>query len=244
MIRLPSEFAPFTPLHVVVAGVCIAAMAGACVLGLRWRGTRREHRYRLWWCVFVLAWQGAHIVWWLLPTNFDPAVSWPLQLCDVVAIVAPLALLTRDRRLRAVLYFWAIGLSTQAFFTPLLDHGPAHARFWFFWVGHTQIVGSAVYDVVVLGFRPRWRDYVTGTWANLAYFAVVMPVNLVFDLNYGYLGDHLPEGRTLLHDMPDWPWRLLVIAAIVQSVMAVLWLVWPLAARIRGTAPREPDGAG
>lgn len=239
-------FTPFTLFHVVVAGLFAFTMFAAALLGRRWRGTERELRFRSFFCWGTIVWQAMAVVYWAWPTHFDIQESLPLHLCDVAAWVAPLALLTQRRWMRGVLYFWAIGLSTQAFFTPVLQEGLAHPKFWFFWIGHTQIVGAAIYDVVALGFRPTWRDFRSGVIANAVLFAVVMPLNLAFGLNYGYVGNLEPEHPTLISRLGPWPLRVLWIVLIVHGVMLALWLVWPLADRVLGrqnqATGKEPGG--
>lgn len=223
-----------SPVHWATVAACAVVVTGACVLGARWRGTRREPTLRWAWVGFIIVWQIFDKTWWIVVHGWDPAQSLPLHLCDLAAVLAPFALVLQTRWLRAVLYFWAIGLSTQAFFTPTLDpqSGLLTTRYWLFWMGHVQIVGSAVYDVIVLRFRPGGRDYVYGTIANVVYGAAILPIDVIFDLNYGYLGRHRPERGTLLDLMPEWPWRLVAIFVLVQAVMAVLWLVWPVSRAI------------
>ena len=66
----------------------------------------------------------------VLPSRYDPSKAIPLQVCDWVGLVAPLAIWTGWRPLRAILYFWGLGLSSQAFIQPDLAEGPADPSFW------------------------------------------------------------------------------------------------------------------
>lgn len=232
-------FKPFRPLHVFTVIAFAAAMAAAAYWGVPRRGSAAEKRFRVIWCGFIVIWQIYANIWWMRPSRFNLYESLPLHLCDIVVWVAPLALLTQRPWPRALLYFWGIGLSTQAFFTPVLEDGPAAFRYWLFWVGHTQIVGSAIYDVIVLRYRPSARDYLRATIANLIYACIVLPINLTWGLNYGYIGNRLPEHRTLLHALPPWPWRVLVLAVLVQTVMAIIWGAWPLGKWILSRASKQ-----
>lgn len=245
-----AEFRAFTPFHLLVAAACAALIVGSVALGRRWRGTARERRLRGVWVWATLAWQALALVWWLLPANFDPGTSLPIHLCDLAAWVAPLALLTQDRRLRALLYFWGIGLSTQAFFTPVLREGYATYEFWLFWVGHLQIVGSAVYDCAVLGYRPRFAHWWRVVLFNLALVGVVMVVNdwavpLAFGgggANYWYVGRTLPEAKTLLNALGPWPGRVAWLALLGATAMLLAWAPWGVAgwiARRRAPAPAD-----
>ena len=234
-----TEFHAFTLQHAVVFAVCFGLILGSVILGRRWRGTSRERRLRHAWIWTTIAWQSAAVVWYLLPANFDPYESWPLHLCDLAAWVAPFALLTQRPWLRALLYFWGIGLSTQAFFTPVVEGGYTDIRFWLFFVGHTQIVGSAIYDAAVLGYRPTLRDWRTMTFITIAWLAVVTPINIVFSVNYGYTGNRLPNGPTIMDYLGPWPWRIGTLFLAGQVVCAIAYLPWAVA-RLTHTDTGKP----
>ncbi|MEZ6235214.1 MAG: TIGR02206 family membrane protein [Phycisphaerales bacterium] len=239
----PSEFQAFSALHAITVGVLALAMAASCVLGRRWRDTPRERRLRVFWGTFTIAWNVLAAIWYFLPRQFDPMESWPLHVCDIAVWVATLALLTQNRWLRTVLYFFGIGLSTQAFATPVVEEGPAGTRFWLFWVGHTQIVGSAIYDVVVLGYRPRFRDLLVGLATLVAYAALVTPINLGFGVNYGYIGDAEPGRETIITRLGPWPWRLVPMFGLAVGVFVVAWGVWPLARLFSRRGRDGPDAS-
>lgn len=235
---LSTHFEPFTTTHAVAAGAGVLCMAVVSLLGRRWRGTEREIALRRAWVAFVAAGQAVSIVWWLLPANFNPARSFPLHMCDLVGLIAIPALLTERRLPRALLYFWGLGLSSQAFFTPIVREGPALFVFWLFWLSHTQIVGSAVYDVVARCYRPLLRDLTLAVVATLTYTAVMLPFDVVTGFNYGYLGRDLPGAHTLMGALGPWPWRLLAVAGLVFTVFALMWLAWPAAAGLRARLQR------
>ena len=196
-------------------------------------GADWEWRLRLVWIGTTIAWQAMALVWYLLPRNFDWYESLPLHLCDLAAWVAPLALLTQLRWLRSLLYFWGIGLSTQAFFTPVVEGGYGHFTYWLFFVGHLHIVGSAVYDVVVLGYRPRLRDWGVVTLLSLAWIVPVTVFNVLMDVNYGYTGNTAPGGTTLIDYLGPWPWRIGTIVLGSQVLFAAVFVPWVVVGRRR-----------
>ncbi|TVQ31663.1 MAG: TIGR02206 family membrane protein [Phycisphaeraceae bacterium] len=228
------EFHSFTLFHLVTVAVCAMVMIGICLLGRRWADTARERRLRIGWCAAIVLWQGFAVVWWLLPSNYELGRSLPLHVCDAAAWIAPFALLTKSKWLRTLLYFWGLGLSTQAFFTPVLEHGAGHLRYWLFWIGHTQIVGSALYDLIARGYRPVFADYIRVSVANAVYAGLLIPFNILLGVNYGYLGDATPDRDTLINALGPWPHRLILMWLIVQIGMLIMWLVWPVAERMRG----------
>ncbi|MCB9841460.1 MAG: TIGR02206 family membrane protein [Phycisphaeraceae bacterium] len=239
----PADFQAFSALHALTVAILALGMGASCVLGRRWRGTAREWRLRVFWSTFTITWTVLATVWYFLPRQFDPMESWPLHVCDIAVWVAPLALLTQHRWLRTVLYFFGIGLSTQAFATPVVEEGPAGTRFWLFWVGHTQIVGSAIYDVVVLGYRPRFRDLLVAVGTLIAYAALVTPINLGFGVNYGYIGNAEPARETLVTRLGPWPWRLVPMFGLAVGVFVAAWGVWAVARLFSRRGRGGPDAS-
>lgn len=233
-------FQSFTVFHAITVWAAATLTIGACVLGRRWYGTPRERRLRHGWAWFTLASQALTQAYYY--SHWRLIDSLPLQLCDLAVIVAALALLTRTRWLRSLLYFWGLGLSTQAFVTPVVADGLLHPHYWMFFVGHLQIVGSAIYELVVLRFRPTRRDFAGSFLITLGYALAMIAFNMALKTNYGYLGDTVPEKPTILDSLPPWPWRAVVIMAMAAGVFVVMWGVWPLA-RALGLAkpPQQVD---
>ena len=174
---------------------------------------------------YLLLWIGFYS-WWLLPTNFNPATSFPLHICDIVALLVPLALLSKQRRLVALLYFWGIGFSLQGIITPDLQMGFLSLYFWLFWLHHAAIVGAAVFMVVVHRYRPTRKDFHWVVGVGLAYLALVVPINAAFGFNYGYLGRSLPSQPSLLDWLGPWPWRVGAMAVLSWLGMTLLLLPW------------------
>lgn len=195
--------------------------------------------------VLLIAYWVVLQLWWNFPHR-PMRDSWlPLQLCDLAGLVGGLALMTGKRWLNATTYFWAFALSTQAFFTPIIHEGPATARFWLFFESHTAIVGSAVYIVAVRGYRPRWPDVLMGIGMTVAYVAAVLPLDLAFDWNYGYVGPGKPGAPTLVDRLGPWPWRLAPLAGLGVGAMLLVWMPWIVADKFgkkrADASPSPPD---
>ena len=174
---------------------------------------------------YLAAWVTTY-VFLLFPPLHDAPKTYPLQLCHWNAVAAALLLATRWNALRPIVYFWGFALSTQAMITPSLTEGPAIYPFWFFWSTHGIIVGTALYEVFARGYRPTPRDYGIACAAAALYVAVVLPLDLAFDWNYGFVGRGKPEVRTIVDALGPWPERLVLIFLLVAGAMALLLLPW------------------
>lgn len=229
-----------------VASLCtLTVMAAVIAAGFVARRTRPavERRVR-WGAVAIAAPTWLFMQTWFAIYAWDPVDAAPLHICDLGGVIAMFALAHRGRWWRAVLFFWGVGLTTQAFVTPVLtaEQGPHTMVFWLFWVSHAWVVGGAVYDFVVLGFRPTLGDLGRAIAVTAGWLAVVFTVNIIPDdgYNYGYVGpaDDQPGVVALLG---PWPLRVVFMAGIVLVGFTVIYLV---ASRLPGgdnaTEPREP----
>jgi hypothetical integral membrane protein (TIGR02206 family) len=241
-------FVPFSLLHLLAVTVCALLIVALAMGGRALRARGAEAMLRRPFAVFGICYWIVDIVWWNW-NGLDVYGGLPLHLCDFNALVAPFALLTHNRWLRATLYFWSFTLSLQAFIQPVLPDGPAHLEFWAFWLGHTIIMASAVYDLVVLGFRPDWSDFGRAVVASLAYVAFVTPINLQLGTDYGFIGNP-PPGKSIppfVDAMGPWPRRALMVGLLAFVGFFLVLLPWRISWRLSGRRAelaQGPLGAG
>ena len=174
--------------------------------------------------------------WPLLPRHCRIDWSLPLHVCDLTVLCVPFAVATARRLPRTMVHFWGIGLSTQGFVTPDLQDGPAKMGFWMFWLSHYAVVGGALYDLFGRGYRPRWRDYFVAFAASLLYVAVILPFDILFSVNYGYIGPAAPGQPSIVDALGPWPLRVPIIVGLSLAGMALLMVPWEIARR-RGKRP-------
>jgi hypothetical integral membrane protein (TIGR02206 family) len=220
-------FRPFSGLHVacVLTSFAFVWTVVAYARSLRDVDPQRERTLRRWLGVAAVCVQSVLVLYYAWPSRFTLAKGLPLEICDLLGFVTIGVFLTERRWLRTLAVFWGIGFSTQAFATPTIDVGIGHERFWIFWASHAMIVLGAVYCLLVLDYRPTFRDFLLVSAAGVVYPAFVLPFDIAFDLNYGFIGRSKPEVPTLLDQLGEWPLRAVWIFLLQQTVMAVLWLL-------------------
>lgn len=221
-------FTQFSAFHLLCVAVCVVAVVIVCGVGRRLllQGQiARESRF----CSALGGSMGViaigYTAYFLAPSNFSWQRSLPLQFCDLLVLLAPLALLTSVRWIRTLVVFWGIGLSTQAFVSPIVRVGYTHTYFWLFWGSHLAIVMAAAYLFTVHRYRATGRDLLTVTAAMVIYTAAIVPLNIAIDANYGFAGRTKPDAATIMDVLGPWPLRLVWMFLIQQTLMVVLWLV-------------------
>lgn len=220
-----TNFEPFSPLHGLIILLFLGATALLVSVGARLDPAARLRLDRNLGMAIIAVWVYSN-GWWLLPARFDAARSLPLHVCDVTSLLAGIVLLAPRRALRAILYFWGIGMSIQAILTPEIAFEPDTIWFWIFWTSHSAIIAIAVYDIAVRGFRPDWRDFRIAVAAGVVYLAVVFTIDLVFGYNYGYVGNARPGETSVIDFLGRWPYRVALMAVLVIGVMALLMVPW------------------
>lgn len=219
-------FVPYGGMHAAAVCVCAAAIAGMAWAGRALR-ERHEMAFRRALAIFALGYWVAYNVWWNR-AGIDLADGLPLHICDLNGLIAPLALLTLNRWLRAALYFWTFALTVQAFVQPTLTQGPAFAVFWWFWAAHTIITACAVYDLAVLRFRPGWDDLKRAYVTSAIYLAAIIPLNRLLGTNYGFIGNPPPEVPIppFIDTLGPWPLRAVLVVLIAAAGFVLVKLPW------------------
>ena len=223
------HFKPYTLTHLCVV-VAFALLVAGIVTMRRWDEVADDQpRRRLfdktigWFALAIACFVEAATLW---PSRFDYRTSLPLYVCNLGMFMAPGALLLRWRSLQAMTYFWGLGLSSLSFIYPDLYFGPADFQFWVFWAGHAAIIGPAIYDISARGFRPHWRDWLLAVKVSIVYLAIIFPIDAIFHLNYGYVGESYKGQRSPVDALGPWPWRVPVMFLAAVFVMLLLVLPW------------------
>ena len=222
-------FVPFSAIYLTTVLTSVVLIGLIALVGTRLNDKQTERQMRRGLAFLAIAIWIFYNAWWNW-ISLDLYNGLPLQICDLASLIAPLALLTLNRWLRAVLYFWGFGLSFVAFVQPTVSEGPAHLAFWMFWSVHTVIICLAVYDLMVGRFRPDWSDLWRACIASAGYLVFILPLNLILEANYGYVGNP-PSGRKvppLLEELGRWPERLAFIIILTLLVFLLLLLPWRL----------------
>lgn len=203
-------------------------------------GSRRELTLGVWVGWSIAAWQAFATVWRVLPGQWDLNESLPMHLCRWNGWIVALCLINGHKEgwrwTRALTFFWGLGLSVQGMITPMWTDGAATVAFWLYWVGHLQIVGVAVYELVVRGYTPvRW-DLRLAMMAGVGYALLTGTLNKVLGTNYSYLGAWDYERESIVNRLGDYPERMLAMGG---GALVLFVLMFWAARGVRGLIGRK-----
>ncbi len=221
-------FHPFSQEHLIAVVVGFASVAGFLLAGKM--GDAFQKRTSMVLALLNLTAFPLSLVAWAsidAPKSLDNFL--PFHLCDVAAICAGLALLTKRPLLCSLTYFWGLAATIQALLTPALSVGFPNMAFVMFFVQHFAIVAAAFYLPIVDGWRPRlplWKaPFEAFAWSQV-YLAIAMTANWLLGTNFAF-ASRKPDNPSLLDYLGPWPWYLLgmeILALVLFYLLALPFL--------------------
>lgn len=246
------EFQPFGTSH----WVAIAATVLTAVALLRWFRQPQTPDSRKWLARRILAAVLCSAV------ILDPVLAWcrfcsdsatawtiirentlPLFLCDVVAVMLSIALLTGNHRLAEAGFIWSIVGTTQGLITPTLRFDWNSPEYYAFFAEHGGGPIAGLVLVFGLGLAPQRGHFARMLCWSWGYMAAIMALNWILGTNYGFLNGK-PEVPTPLDHMGPWPIYLFTLQAVAFPLYLILG---ESAIRLSKRFPlrtREPETAG
>ncbi|MDR2972542.1 MAG: TIGR02206 family membrane protein [Bacteroidales bacterium] len=220
------EITPF--LHVLMALFVTVSVIFVSILGSRTKRAGYQKQFSMWFGVSLLCLWIVYNIYYFLPINFRLDVSLPLHVCDILAVIAALAMIKPNRKTSALLYFCALALAGQAIITPIGNQNPLIFRFWLFWLLHAGIISASIYDLVVRKYMPVFKDFLFVVACAFIYVAIILPINIIFGWNYGYIGNQIPDTTTIIDALGVWPQRLIWMFAIIFTIQFIMYLPWKI----------------
>lgn len=160
-------------------------------------------------------------------------VNLPLQLSDVVTLVAVAALWRpRPGLMTELVWFWGLTATLQALLTPDLNDTYPDVLYFTYFVTHGGVILAA--SLLVLGLRlvPRrwavWRVY----GLTIVVAAVAAAGCLATGGNYMFLR-RKPSSGSILDPLGPWPWYVLAAAVLGLAMLLALEAITRAIARYR-----------
>lgn len=215
-------------LHLAMIILVTAIVTSISFLGIRAKRAGYLKQFSTWFGITLFCLWIIYNIYYFLPNNFRIDVSLPFHVCDILSVIAAVAMIKSSRRASALLYFCALALAGQAIITPIGNQNPMIFRFWLFWLLHAGIISASIYDLVVRKYRPIFNDFLFVIVCAFIYVIIILPINIIFGWNYGYIGNQTPDTTTIIDALGTWPLRLIWLFAIVFFVQFIMYLPWKL----------------
>ncbi len=223
-----SEFVQFGPAHltVIVLLVVVSVTLSVMVRNSRSEKTKRSICWAL--AAILLGGEWLKYAYTITHDGFDFFIQYalPLHVCGIAVYLAAYMLITKKLIVFELVYFWALGGTTQAILTPAVTAGFPSYHFIQFFIEHSAVIVTVFVAVFGLKMRPRLK----GLWFTYALswllVFVVGGINTLLDTNYMYLCNP-PAGISPFYFL-QWPWYILFQSALALVLFFLLWLPFAL----------------
>ncbi|MBK8955916.1 MAG: TIGR02206 family membrane protein [Saprospiraceae bacterium] len=190
------------------------------------KSVAEKHRSAFW---FSASLAFAVLTWMLIRMamgRFDIKEDLPFHLCNILAVLFPVALYFQIKWFFGILYFWVLVGTLQAVITPDLREPFPHFVYFRYWWIHCGLITLIVYGLIVLKWRIEVRDIGNAIIGANVYLVFSLIINWFTGGNY-FFTMRKPEAATLLDYLGPWPWYLLT----GQLVMLIFFIIYYLPVR-------------
>lgn len=209
----------FTPLW----WKCLCFVLATLIL-VPYVGTKLKYEHKL----MFANWLGFYLIFDCVCLQFNMAaagnwaLSWalPLQFCNVMGLIAAIALVTRWSGFYETCLFLGVVAPFQAIITPGLAF-PAEGYFLYeYFCQHTVTILAPIFLTIVLGMRPR-----PGTWWRASLRCLIfLPFLYLFNMwvggNYMYLMYAPPISNPLIFG--PWPTYLILWIILLLAISYII----------------------
>ncbi len=217
------RFAHWSALHLVILALTLFVPLALVYLARRYRATPWPQRIAAVSGTILLLNYVAYVVYRITAGFWQARYDLPMELCNWATFATGLALLTRNRFLAELAYFWVMAGSINGVISPDLSVSFPHIYFFIFFIAHSGLVCGAIYLVGGLQLYPRpgavWRAFLF----SQVYLATAFAINYVLGGNYGYTMAK-PGSASLFDHLGPWPWYLLSLEALALVFYTFLYL--------------------
>jgi len=184
----PKEFEILSFAH----GVALFAMLVLIVISYIYLPKLKNKSYEPWVRYGIIAYlilSSVYKQWFLFASDVPWYVHLPEATCGLAILSGTLSLLTKNRILFLLTFFWGWGAFT-ALFAPNILEGPDRYYFYQYYIRHALIVIAALYMIRVYDCKVHKKDF----WI---YFGITLPLALL-GMGFSYLIDD-PENLNMFY---------------------------------------------
>jgi len=149
----------------------------------------------------------------------------PIHMCNLSAILIGIFLLTGNKLLYEVAFFWGLGGGIMALVTPTVAYTFPDSEYMMFFFGHGLLIVVIGYASIALGNRPTINSVKNGIGVSLITLPTIYLINFILGspANYWYLGSR-PEGENIMNFLPDPPMHIPLTIIIGITLFCFIYL--------------------
>lgn len=217
-------FEAFSTAHYSALGAAALVFVAIIIFRKQLRRPQLNEAFRYGLALLLLCCEASLQLSYVLAGRWD-AGSMPFQLCSLTLLLSAVLLITRSKRLYAIIFFLGSMGALQALLTPNLDETYPYFRYFHFFLAHIGIISTAIYITVVERYRPHFKSLLSALlWLHVLALPALLTNVVSGHTNFMFLAGK-PGTGSLLDILSPWPWYLLELEMVVFLICLLLLAV-------------------
>ncbi len=219
--------AHFVPIIIAVGSIFLIYFYRDKIKNLKW-----ENNLRLIFAFMMIVCEMSYF-WRLIAVtslNPNPVDHLPITVCGWGVILGSYMLVSKNRTLFDITYFWLFSGTVFALITPtvITYTGPTRYRYYQFWFEHLSGYIAIFYMIFVHGMRPNFKSAVKSYLALLILAIIAYFANDMIGPGANYLFMAKPESTPSILDIlpPNFTLRIIVMALVITLMYFLAYLPW------------------
>ena len=179
-------------------------------------------------------------IWSIAVGFFTFKDSLPLHLCDVAILLSALMLLTKNKYLFEISFFWGLSGSLLAILTPDITQSFPHFNFINYFLSHGGIITCVLYMVLIENRKIKLVSVFRVFIITNLYMVMIAGINILLKSNYLYIC-RKPSNPSLIDLLGPWPWYNLSLEGVCILLFFVLYLPF---VKKQFSIPKTPKNIG
>ncbi len=219
-----SFFRPLSMVHILTLVVLFfIILAGLFILG---KSSMKSNRiFSIGYAIFICFVEIAYQSWLWFNGIFDIKSNLPLNICSATLILSSILLLTQNRYIFTLVYFWGIVGSFYALLFPSIIFNFPHFRYIEFFIAHGCIIFVILYTAIVQKLKVDFRSTVFAYLFTGIYFLFIVLINNFLDSNYLYLATK-PNFTSFFDLLGEFPYYIFALYLALIPIFFALYFVF------------------
>ncbi|HRI00939.1 MAG TPA: TIGR02206 family membrane protein [Saprospiraceae bacterium] len=159
----------------------------------------------------------------IIMQKFDVATDLPFHLCNILALIYPIALKLNKSWFFGMLYYWVLAGTLQAIFTPDLKEMPPNFIYFRYWLVHCGLVSLLFFGLINLKWKVTFKNITHALLGANVYMIFSLIINFITNGNY-FFTMRKPEAKSLMDYIGPWPWYLLTGQLVMLILFVLLYI--------------------
>lgn len=155
--------------------------------------------------------------------GFQYKLDLPLHVCNVLALIGPYLMWSKNRFLLGIAYFWIFAGTLNANITPDIQFGYPHWQHLTYMLMHAGLLLIPIYALINYDLKINWKDLKNAFWGANLFLIFSLTINYLLGSNYMYTISK-PEAQTIVDYMGPWPWYLLTGQVLALVLFLILYI--------------------